>query len=65
MKVKEIVVVPHADGLLVVCYPNGKKTQQILLSKEQALFLAQELRNILYKMGYKSPADPVPHLSSG
>ena len=54
MKVKEIVVVPHAEGLLVVGYPNGKRTQQILLSKEQAVFLAAELMNILYKMGYKS-----------
>jgi hypothetical protein len=63
MKVKELVVVPHPEGLLIVCYLNGTKTEQILLTKEQAVFLASELTNILYKMGYKSPADPVPHLS--
>jgi hypothetical protein len=63
MKVKELVVVPHSEGLLIVCYPNGKKTQEILLTKEQALFLAAELMNTLYKMGYRPPADPVTHLS--
>lgn len=53
MKVKEIVVVPHAEGVLVVGYPNWKRTHQILLTKEQALFLARELMNTLYKMGHK------------
>jgi hypothetical protein len=54
MKVKEVVVVPHTEGLLVVGYHNGKKTKQLLLSKEQAVFLASELMNTLYKMGHKS-----------
>ena len=63
MKIKELVVVPHSDGLLIVCYANGTKTEQILLTKEQAVFLANELMNSLYKMGYKSPADPVVQLS--
>ena len=60
MKVKEVAVVPHVDGLLLVCYlDEEKKTQQILLSKEQAVFLTRELKNILYKMGYKSPLEEV------
>jgi hypothetical protein len=63
MKIKELVVVPHPEGLLIVCYANGTKTEQILLTKEQAVFLANELRNSLYKMGYKPPADPVAELS--
>jgi len=53
VKVKEIVVVPHTEGVLVVGYPNWKRTHQILLTKEQAVFLAKELMNALYKMGYR------------
>jgi len=52
-KVKEVMVVPQADGLLVVGYQDGDRTQQMLLSKEQALFLASELMNMLYKTGYR------------
>ena len=63
MKVKELVVVPHPEGQLIVCYLDEKKTQEILLTKEQAVFLAGELMNTLYKMGYRPPADPVTHLS--
>jgi hypothetical protein len=38
---------------LVVGYQDGDRTQQMLLSKEQALFLASELMNMLYKTGYR------------
>ena len=63
MKVKELAVVPHPEGLLIVCYQDGEKTQEILLTKEQGVYLAAELMNTLYKMGYKTTADPAAHLS--
>jgi hypothetical protein len=63
MKVKELAVVPHAEGLLVVCYPESGKTQQFLLTKEQAVYLVSELKSTLYKMGYKTHADSAPQPS--
>lgn len=64
MKVQEVVVVPHTEGVLVVFHLGDNRTHQFLLRKEQALFLTRELMGTLYKMGYKASSDPLPHLSS-